>query len=161
MLSFKQTCIVNKSNIKLFELLWFLENGSFPPVFPLSSGKLKYHLETNDSSGLNFLSLKGTWSNTFFRSMLKHLGSDFKGSFEFVIISSFVMKTGIELYREMLASYTILIYYTFCSVLVLCSQELLHFFVLFCFYHGKIQHIAHYCYLQQSWMMKIQQFLNQ
>lgn len=34
-----------------------------------------------------------------FKFGLKHLGFHFKGSFEFVVRSSFLMKTGIELYK--------------------------------------------------------------
>lgn len=70
---------------------------NFLPPFSFA-GTLKYNLETRLRT--QFSVSKKNLEQQNFKLKLKLLGFDFKGSSEIVIISAFVMKTGIELYKE-------------------------------------------------------------
>ena len=96
--SLKQSFIVNNSNIKLFILPWFLENEISPPFYLCFLGN--WNTVWKQQLRTQFSVSKRNLKQQNFKLKLKLLGFDFKGSSEIVIISAFVVKTGIELYKE-------------------------------------------------------------
>lgn len=140
----KPTFLFKQQQNKLFKLLRFLEKGCFWCfffLFTMSSGKLKYNLETNDSSGLNILALQEARSTDF---EVQVEAFTFWFQRERCICHIFCDENRHWLtQRKVLASDTILLHFLFCVHKNSCM-----FFFCFALLLGKIQHIACYCDLQ-------------